>query len=231
MRPWHARDPELAEQIRTDLLSQYPGLHLLIEPDGSAFVRGTFPVVGPQGRVLDRYQVAIELPAGYPRDLPVVREVAGRIPWKPDFHVNSDGTACVLLPDDRWRCFPEGAPFLRFLDGPLHDFFLGQSLVALGEDWPFGQWSHGVRGVVEYYQWLFGTEDLETMVRFLEVLAKLNLKGHWPCPCGSGEKICRCCRARLIELRSRIPHHLARGVLQTIGVRSRPAERRAAGLR
>jgi len=222
MRPWHERDPELVDQICSDLRSRYPNLHLFIEPDGRAFVRGTLPVLSADRCVLDRYEISIELPGDYPRSLPVVRETGGRIPRKPNFHVNDDGTACVLLPDDRWRCFPEGAPFVRFLDGPVHDFFLGQSLVALGEDWPFGQWSHGPKGVLEYYRWLLETEDDATIVRFLEVLAKHNLKDHRPCPCGSGEKMRRCCRARVSELRRKIPPDVARRALEALGVRRRP---------
>ncbi|MGH9336403.1 MAG: hypothetical protein ACRD21_21915 [Vicinamibacteria bacterium] len=226
MTSWHQRNPQLAERIRADLRAHYPNLHLFIEPDGGATVRGIFPVHSPEGHVLDRYQVSIELPTEYPRSLPIVREVGGRIPWKPDFHVNADGTACVMLPDDRWRCFPEDAPFARFLGGPVHDFFLGQSLVALGEDWPFGQWSHGADGVVEYYGWLLETQDAAKMASFLQVLAKLNIKGHWPCPCGSGEKIRRCCRDRVVDLRTKISPGVARKALETFGA-SRPAHVRA----
>lgn len=172
--------------------------------------------------MLDRYQVSIELPPDYPESLPIVREVGGRIPWKPEFHVNADGVACVLLPDDRWRCFPEGAPFAQFLDGPVRDFFLGQSLVALGEDWPFGQWRHGAEGVYEYYRWLLQTDDADTVLRHLRVLAKLGLKGHWECPCGSGEKIRRCCRARIADLRGKIPPGVARKAVETLGARTAP---------
>jgi hypothetical protein len=219
---WHERRPELAREIRDDLQKRYPTLHLFIEDDGTARVAGTFPVLAPDGRLLDRYQVSITLLADYPGSLPLVREVGGRIPWKDDFHVNADGTACVLLPDDRWRCFPEDAPFVQFLDGPVHDFFLGQSLVALGEEWPFGQWSHGWKGVYEYYQWLVGTDDPATIGRYLRVLAKLNFKDHLECPCGSGRKIRRCCCARILDLRRKIPPTVARRALETLGARSTP---------
>lgn len=222
---WHQRNPKLAEQIRADLRTRYPSLHLFIDPDGSATVRGTFPVLSPEGHVVDRYQVSIELPAEYPRSLPIVREVGGRIPWKADFHVNVDGAACVLLPDDRWRCFPEGAPFVQFLDRPVHQFFLGQSLVALGEDWPFGQWSHGPKGVYEYYQWLLGTGDAPMIARYLHILAKLNMKDHWHCPWGSGQKIRRCCRVKIADLRSKIPPAVARRALESLGLRTSPANR------
>ncbi|HWP56925.1 MAG TPA: hypothetical protein VNL14_03440 [Candidatus Acidoferrales bacterium] len=223
---WHQKNPKLAEQIRSDLRARYPNLHLFIESDGSAAVRGTFPVLSPEGRVLDEYRASIELLADYPRSLPVVREVGGRIPWKPDFHVNTDGVACVLLPDDRWRCFPEGAPFVQFLDGPVHDFFLGQSLVALGEDWPFGQWSHGPNGVREYYQWLLATNDMPTIARFLEILAKVNLKGHWTCPCGSGQKVRNCCRAKIEELRKKIPPEIARKARACLALTPQPFRKR-----
>lgn len=222
---WHQRRPQLVREIRDALRARYPTLHLFIEDDGAATVTGTFPVLGRDGRVPDRYSVSITLPANYPKDLPVVREVGGRIPWKPDSHVNADGTACVMLPDDRWRCFPEGAPFVQFLDGPVHDFFLGQSLVALGEKWPFGQWSHGREGVYEYYQWLLGTEDPATIGRYLRVLAKLNFKDHLECPCGSGKKIRRCCRSKVWDLRNKIPPTVARKALDTLGARSIPRVR------
>ena len=220
-KPWYKRNPKLAQEIRADLFGHYSSLHLFIS-DGKSEVRGTFPVLSVDGKVLDRYLVAIELLCDYPNSLPVVREVGGRIPWSDDFHVETDGKACVLMPDDRWRCFPEGAPFLQFLDGPLHDFFLGQSLVALGGDWPFGQWKHGAEGVYEYYQELLEAQDERTVRRFLHVLAKLNLKTHWDCPCGSGRKIRKCCASKIVDLRGKIPPAVARAAVNRLGGDNRP---------
>jgi eukaryotic-like serine/threonine-protein kinase len=36
------------------------------------------------------------------------------------YHLAADGTACVLLPDERWRLWPVGSPLLKYLTGPLH---------------------------------------------------------------------------------------------------------------
>ena len=98
---------ELEDDIRTGLRLRQPNLHLLRE-DSGLVVRGMFAVLSPEGRTLDRYKISIELPADYPRSLPVVRELGGRISHEPDCHVEPDGRACILLPDDRWRCFPPG---------------------------------------------------------------------------------------------------------------------------
>jgi len=221
-RPWHEAQPELVDGIRADLLARYSSLHLFINEAGDAEVRGTFPVLSPEGRELDRYQVTIELHADYPDSLPGVRETGGRIPWREDSHVESDGKACVLIPDDRWRSFPKGAPFRCFLEGPVHNFFLGQSLVAQGEKWPFGEWQHGAAGVLQYYRELIGTENVRTVARFLYVLKKLNLKPHLDCPCGSGLKIEKCCKSKILDLRRKIPAATATKALTTLGIAASP---------
>lgn len=84
----------------------------------------------------------------------------------------SGGKACVLLPDDRWRCFREDASLRQFLDGPMYDFFLGQAIVERGGQWPFGDWRHGEKGILEHYCDLLGTEDRAAVERFLQVLSK-----------------------------------------------------------
>ena len=209
--PAATREQLLAE-IREDLAA-YPRLHLFTDQE-LVQVRGTFPVRDVDGRELDSFRVSIELPPNYPEDLPVVREVGGRLAWKKELHVNPEnseapGTACVLIPDDRWQCFPIGSRFRVYLEGPLHNFFLAQHCVAKGEPWPFGQWDHGERGVYEYYRWLIPTESNEVVRRFLHLLAKLELKAGYECPCGSGKKVKRCCQTKLAKLRAKIPHQVA----------------------
>ncbi|GMV25565.1 MAG: hypothetical protein AMXMBFR58_15960 [Phycisphaerae bacterium] len=208
-RPWHQRRPDLVREIQTDLQARYPILHLFLDARGQAEVRGTFPVLSDAGEVLDRFQVAIELPAGFPDDLPVVRETAGRIPWTAARHVEIDGKACVLLPDDRWRCFPRGASLLTFLDGPLRNFFLGQAIVERGGAWPFGEWGHASDGVYEYYAELLHTTNEAVIRRSLDLLRRPCIKDAWPCPCGSGRTIATCCKTLLLDLRTKVPPHIA----------------------
>jgi hypothetical protein len=151
--PWVTAHPELVEDIRKSLDGDFRNLHLFLEK-GRAEVRGSFPVVGADGRILDRYSVRIVFPDSYPRELPAVQEVGGRIPRTADRHVFSDsGNCCVLLADARWESFPVGASLRRYLEVPLHNYFLGQSLVEQGEPWPFKDWGHGAVGVVSRFWW------------------------------------------------------------------------------
>lgn len=177
-------------------------------------MRGTFPVRSPDGAVLDEFGVRIELLWDYPRSLPVVWETRGRIPATAERHMEVGGKACVLLPDARWEDFPECSAFLEFLEGPLHNFFLGQSVVEAGDEWPFGEWDHGGGGVRAYYRDLLGIDDDRVIAKTLALLAKTSLKLAWDCPCGSGRRLRKCCRMRILELRRKIRPEVARNSLR-----------------
>lgn len=119
----------------------------------------------------------------------------------------ADGTACVLLPDERWRLWPPGTPLLNFFTGPLHSFFLAQSLVEAGEPWPFGQWAHGAKGVFQYYREVLKTADLRVITTYLEYCTAKKVKGHWPCPCGSNRRLRDCHLSLVSDLRAKTSRH------------------------
>ena len=212
---WHRENPSLYETEQRTVETQYPDLNLAVVGD-FVHVRGAFPVMF-EGHALDRYSVELQLARDHPKSLPVVREVGGRIPRHADRHIiSNDGTACVLLPDERWRFWPPGAPLLNFLTGPLHSFFLAQSLVERGDPWPFGQWSHGAIGIVEFYSEMLGTKDIRMIARYLDYLASKEIKGHWPCPCHTGRRLRDCHMKLLLDLRSKIARKDATNSLNMI---------------
>lgn len=214
--PWHVSKPELLDDVRS-ALNAYPALHLFVT--GSKFeIRGTFPVRDESGRTLDEYSVSIELPSNYPSALPIVRETAGRIPRILDRHVlPGTGTCCVMLPDARWEEYPVGAPFSDYLTGPLRNFFLGQSTVELGGEWPFGEWDHGNPARLDYYRQIFDTDNEVAVRRFLEAIGWPHRKGRVNCPCGSSRRLHKCCRAKVHDLRAKIPRETARSAFTALG--------------
>jgi len=203
-RQWHELRPDLVEQIRRDLAANYPTLHLSLEGRW-AEVRGTFPVLGEGGRVLDRFQIRIILAPDFPRSLPITFETGGRIPWTAARHVvEHSGAACVLLPDERWKIFPVGAPLLDYLRGPLHSYFLGQLVVEAGGKWPYGEWGHAADGILEFYYDTLGVRTPEAVLRYLAALKRPKLKPHKACPCGSTRHMADCCLVEIKALREKI---------------------------
>lgn len=203
-RPWHKEKPELLERMKEAVRREYPALFFYPEDEG-VFVRGDYPIVD-EGKVLDQFSIEIELPRYDPDELPLLREVGGRIPRTSDNHINVPlGDICLFVPDERWRIYPRGSTLLDFLNVPVRNYFIGYCLVEMGEPWPFGQRSHGADGIFEYYSELLGTDDKRIVIHFLECLGKPTLKGHWECPCGSGKRIRNCHQTTLNDLRAKIP--------------------------
>jgi hypothetical protein len=155
--------------------------------------------------------------------LPVVREIGGRIPRIDDRHISTDGTACLLVPEE-WLL--AGAQSLRaFLDGPIKNFFLGRLLVEAGKPWPFGQRSHGYEGLLEAYMELLVIDDPTRVTAYFDCLRRNAIKGHIECPRGSNKRLRYCHRAELQELAKRIPQHVAQQAFDRLK-RSAPSVKR-----
>lgn len=209
--PWHVANAALKDEVQATLDKSYPNL-VFQERGHTVSVVGTFPVVH-DNVVMDRFAILINFPDNYPDDLPVVQEIGGRLPWILDRHVNPNGTLCLLVPDE-WFILAEDQSFAAFMAGPVHNFFLGQALVEVGQEWPFGERQHGHHGLVEAYEDLLGVTGRDAIFRYLTSLQQSEIKGHWECPCGSGETLRRCHLDLLRALQKKISPKNARRMFE-----------------
>src|SRR5690606_4072799 len=65
---------------------------------------------------------------------------------------------------------------------------------------PFGELAHGYKGIREYYQDAFNTDDVQVVLALLRVLADGAYRGHLRCPCGSKRALRKCHGASLLAL-------------------------------
>jgi hypothetical protein len=208
-KPWYRRDPERLEHVREVAERLQPELDLVVE-DGTVYLRGTF-LVYHDGRVWDRYEVEIEFPHDYDRQLAAVREVGGRIPHEAKFHTYRSGKACLFLEDEFWWEHPDGVSFETFLGEIVASYFLSQTHFREFEEegWLFGDRDHNERGVIDFYAEKFGTDDEAAILRYLDYLQR-GAKGHWKCPCGSGKKLRKCHGPAFRKAQDRISPEVAR---------------------
>ena len=205
---WHEKRPDLLTDVRT-AIAPYPDLRL--EIIGSVVrVLGTFPVLDESGIAVDRFAIEIWFLDDYPDVLPAIREVGGRIPWTLERHIFPKARACCIIVPEEWFFTEQRRTFGDYLNGPVRNYFLGQSLVERGHAWPFGERLHGYDGLVQAYGESLSIHDPKELETTLDYLAAKQVKGHWPCPCGSGQRIRNCHHARISSLRDRIPRHAAK---------------------
>jgi hypothetical protein len=154
------------------------------------------------------FDIEIIVSDKYPNKIPEVHETSGRVPSVMDRHYMSDDTGCCLVMPHRYtEYFKPLMIFEEFIDVLVVPFFQNQIYYEINGKFVTG-YRHGEHGIWEHYVEVFGEDlTLDTLLLLLEAvldqrLKRMNkIKGHKPCPCGSG-RIQRYCHGKgLIQLK------------------------------
>jgi hypothetical protein len=200
-------------EVEAGLAFNQPNLSIS-ECDDAIIAEGEYLVTeGPHADgPIARYQICILFSKRYPFEEPLVLETAGDIERIEDLHMYSNGCCCTCVWEE-WLATSRDRSVRAFCEGPLRNFFLGQVCFAQTGKWPFGERAHGIDGVVEAANAILGLElDEDGVRRYLSALAANDVKGHWECPCGSGEKLRHCCCVEIAKLQARIDRRIAAGL-------------------
>lgn len=190
----------LIHQHFEELVGIYPDLELYLDGPGYWAIRGALSFIATFNdiTVTDTFSILIEIPSDYPKCQPSVQETGGRIPS--DFHQYIDRTLCLGAPvevERRFRAEPRLLPFVSNLVVP---YLYGFVYVQKNGEFPFGELSHGSKGIREFYQDTFRTADLQIIFAMLKILAEKRYRGHLLCPCGSDKILRKCHGSTLLRL-------------------------------
>lgn len=203
-----------------EVVARYPGLHQV----SVGVLEGVIDIHHQHAAVVRRDSFSIKLAANNGNSrLPSLQEIGGRsraivrrhgFASVMELHQNlSDGTACVCVKQEETTRFPPGATLLTFVERLAIPYLYGLSYVDEFGKWPWGEYSHGGLGLLEYY----ADNPVQTAKQDLEeVLASLKADGVWPdfhrqlrkpsskraCICGSGRPFGKCHRRAWLGLKS-----------------------------
>jgi len=181
--------------------------------DDYVVVEGRLLVTSPEGPY-DFFEVGIILSAEFPSEEPLVWETGGRIERIAARHIFEKTKHCCLGVWEEWLLGSPEHSFTAYMRGPVNDYFVSQTWYESHGDWPYGQRSHDRLGIIESYCEILGIPTNEQRARaHLELLSRLELKGHHPCPCGSGRRLRRCHWDRMLKLQARIGRVMAKRML------------------
>lgn len=208
---------ELEHEVRDAFCFTQPCLAVRVAKD-RVIAEGTYFLNGAKSSMRDgplaEYEIRLEIYPDYPDTEPRVFETNGRIPK--GRHLNPDGTCCTGVWEE-WLSENQDRSFKAFCDGPLRDYFLSQRHYELTDEWPFGEREHGIEGVFAGCASVLAIEpDPHKVINHLLLLQRPNFKGHWPCPCGSGQIIRKCHGQTIFEMREKISPEMATRMLARI---------------
>lgn len=191
----------LIQEQYEELRARFDRLNLQKCDDGQWHIQGIlgFSAEYSGQCIEDEYSIEIMVPDDYPKMLPGTRETANRIPT--DFHRNKDETLCLGAPLAVRAKFEEEPTLRGYITNCLIPFLYSFSYKCQYGNMPFGELSHGGKGILEYYRELFHLDDDRAILRLIRLLAEDKYRGHLSCPCGSGKRLRSCHGSKLLEIK------------------------------
>lgn len=184
---------EFVQEQFLELQSLYKRLSLkdLGEPNG-ILIQGIldFSARGKDQLINDSFEIEILVPESFPNWHPSVKEVGGQIPIT--FHHHNDGSLCLGAPLYVRMVFCEDPTLLGYVQNLLIPYLFTFCYWKKFGKMPFGELSHGRKGIMEYYRELSNSNSDMAVINLLKILAEDNYRGHHYCPCGSGRIIRKC---------------------------------------
>lgn len=141
--------------------------------------------------IKDSYEIEIVISNNYPKEIPVVKEIGGKIPK--EFHTNLDNTLCLEVPLRVWEIFREEETLSNFVENLVSPFLITFTLFEKTGKAPLGEHKHGAKGLLEDYKKRFNVSQNPLATNLLGILAKKNsYREPFLCPCGSGKQLRKC---------------------------------------
>jgi hypothetical protein len=201
-----------------NLLVKYSSLRLVPLPGDSVQIVGllAFEAVGPGKEwIKDEYEIEISVHQAFPRQIPSVKEIGGRI--SPAFHKLSDGSLCLGSPARLLLVLAESPSLLRFVEHCVIPYLYGHSYFKRNGVMPFGDLAHGARGLREDLMAIFRTNLDNAIPDFLRLGSmKKRIANKESCPCGGGRRLGRCHSRTVNFLRSRLGRYQFRLIQQNL---------------
>lgn len=197
-----------------ELLANYPKLRLKEESWEKLVIEGQFDLINAQMDGFDAITASIHLridfPGGYPKEIPKVFDLDGKIPQNPDHHVNvgkDEASFClgsgIKVLDD----IAKNTSLCGFLENTVRNylyriFYKIEYGVVPGDELP-----HYKEGLVQDYEEIFGIKGKENVSCLVKILGcRKRVANKLKCPCGCGYRLGLCdFRFRLPEWRTKVP--------------------------
>ncbi len=175
-----------SEQEIVLVRSKFPKLSLVSESvwEGVIDINATYGGI----HIVDAFQIKIGVFQDFPTELPIVNEIGGRVKLIAekygitdyrDLHVNPrNDTICLCVKQEAKHKVPSGSTFVVFLDNLVVPYFFALSYYEKNQIWPWGEYSHGGLGLLEYYsdnKISLTNEDFDLLTSSLRGEEKWNL--------------------------------------------------------
>ena len=145
----------------------------------------------------EKYFVLINL--SYP--IPIVYDIGNKIK-KNYSHKYPNSRLCLATNLEQLIFLLKYKKISLWIEKFVENYYISYEYYCRYGVYPFGEHSHGKKGLLEFYYDYYDMNNLTNKDSFLEYIFINNYKGHHNCPCGSEKKIRNCHKDFILKSKS-----------------------------
>jgi len=196
MLKWWVENSVFFDKEKEIIRQKYPSLHYIVQENKIQLVGEIYIQ-----EIDDSYSIKIEFPSDYPNSLPIVISDSEELKRDIDLHIYSDGSCCLCLPHLEEFYFPKGSSIDVFIENLVKPFFANQAYYKITGKWLNGEYSHGLKGIYEFYSEIFECNDAYIILQLLYLSIKSAPNYNKKCYCGSNKSIKKCHLQNIVKLK------------------------------
>lgn len=123
--------------------------------------------------------------------LPFVYDVNKKIKRSYE-HRYSDGRLCLATDIEQLLFIRSTKSICLWIERYVESYYISYEYFQKYAIYPFGQYSHGQQGIIEFYEKYFNLDNEQNSLNIIKYIFFNNYRGHNLCPCGSNKKIRNC---------------------------------------
>jgi len=161
----------------------------VVERSSEMVLAGKLDIVDPGGKIWETFEVEMLKSPRYPYEFPHLFETGGKIPKIADWHVYDDTKACCVdvKPNEIIIC-AKGLHVIDYIERYAIPYFANQTHRILEGYYKYGEYSHGVLGLAEFYLDILNTKNIKEGLKWMYAISE-GLKPLQTSMCFCGKKI------------------------------------------
>lgn len=123
--------------------------------------------------------------------IPYVYDIGKKIK-KNYAHKYVDARLCLATDVEQFIFLQKEQKISLWIEHFVESYFISYEYYQLYRIYPFGSYSHGKKGIIEFYEKYFNLENEKNSLDIIKYILLKKYRGHDLCPCGSNQKIRKC---------------------------------------
>lgn len=130
--------------------------------------------------------------------IPYVYDIGGKINKKYS-HKYHDSRLCLATDIEQQIFINDKKSICKWIEKYVESYFISYEYYKRYGTYPFGQYSHGTQGILEFCCEYFELKNNDTNQKIIEYILLHTYRGHDLCPCGSNRRVRNCHKEIIIK--------------------------------